>query len=259
MIPWFELHGIQIGPVSIQVWGTLVALGFLAAIWVASKRARKRGTDPNHIWNLAPWVLVAAFVGARLFHVLFYDPGWYFVHPWDALNPVLPGYSMMGGILGGILAGLVYAKRHKLPIWAMADLAGYVLPLGIGIGRVGCFLIHDHPGTFTSFALGVKYPDGIRHDLGLDLAFLGWAMFVLFYGLGRRARRPGFFAGWFLVLDGTVRFGLDFLRISDMRYSGLTPTQWLLMLTVTVGIWILLGKPVKLLKINQNAKSIIYE
>ncbi|MDD2785536.1 MAG: prolipoprotein diacylglyceryl transferase [Patescibacteria group bacterium] len=242
MIPYFELHTISLGPITIQVWGTMVALGFLVATWVAARRAKSQGIESNHIWNLAPWILFFAFVGARVFHVLFYDPSWYFVHPLDALNPALPGFSIIGGVLGGTAAGLIYVSRHKLKVWAMSDLIAYALPLGTGIGRIGCFLIHDHPGTLTHFVLGVKYPDGIRHDHGLYLSLLGWAMFILFYILGRKKHPPGYFAGLYLVIDGTVRFLLDFYRIGDAKYAGLTPTQWLLILTVTVGIWILTTK-----------------
>ncbi|MFA6406145.1 MAG: prolipoprotein diacylglyceryl transferase family protein [Patescibacteria group bacterium] len=170
MIPWFELHTLAIGPISIQVWGTLVALGFLAAAWVAARRAKQQGINSNHIWNLAPWILVAAFVSARLFHVFFYDPAWFWLHPWDIINPTLPGYSMMGGVIGGVVAGLIYVRYHKLNLWTVADLVAYALPLGTGIGRIGCFLIHDHPGTLTHFFLSVKYPDGVRHDHGLYLS-----------------------------------------------------------------------------------------
>jgi len=71
-------------------------------------------------------------------------------------------------------------------------------------------------------------------------------MFILFYFLGRKPRCPGFFAGWYLVIDGTVRFILDFYRIGDARYAGLTPTQWILIATVCLGIWILNSKSDKL-------------
>lgn len=240
MIPWFELHTIPIGPLHIQVWGTLVATGLLMAFWVGARRAKKLGqVDPKYVWDFAVWAFVSAFVCARIFHVLFYDPGWYIQHPWDAINPALPGFSMVGGLLGGVIAGLIYIKRHKLNLWAMIDIAGYATPLGIGIGRIGCFLIHDHPGTLTHFFLGVQYPDGVRHDHGLYLSLIGWAMFALFYFLGRKKRPQGFFAGWFLVLDGVSRFYLDFYRAVDVKYGGLTPTQWLLIASVGFGVWLL--------------------
>jgi len=253
MIPWFELHVIQLGPLRLQVWGLLVATGLLVAFWAGARRAKRLGeVDAKDVWDFAACAFVCAFVCARIFHVLFYDPSWYLVHPLDAINPTLPGYSMMGGIIGGVLAGLVFIKKRKLPFWPMADLAGYSLPLGIGIGRIGCFLIHDHPGTLTNFILGVKYPDGVRHDHGLYLSLLGWAMFILFLILARKKRQDGFFAGWFLILDGVSRFLLDFLRLNDVRYAGLTPTQWLLMATVTLGVvmltkpgWIAKPRPVK--------------
>lgn len=240
MIPWFEFHAIPLGPIKLQVWGILVASGILVAFWVAARRAKRLGViDPKHMWDFAAWAFVSAFVSARIFHVLFYDLQYYLQHPLDAINPALPGYSMMGGIIGGVLAGLCFAKKRKLPIWPMADLAGYALPIGIGIGRIGCFLIHDHPGTFTVFFLGVNYPDGVRHDHGLYLSIQGWLIFGTFLLLGRKKRRDGFFAGWFLVLDGISRFFLDFLRAYDIRYAGLTPTQWLLVGTVVAGVAIL--------------------
>lgn len=239
MLPWIELHVISLGPVNIQVWGTMVALGFLMATLVAARRAKTQGIDSNHIWNITPWILVTSFIAARLFHVFFYEPTWFWTRPWDIVNFALPGYSMMGGVVGGLVAGLLYVKRHKLKAWVMADVIAYALPLGIGIGRIGCFLIHDHPGTLTHFILGVKYPDGIRHDHGLYLSLLGWGIFLLFYILGRKQRPQGYFAGLWLIVDGVTRFFLDFYRIGDTRYAGLTPTQWLLILTVAIGVWIL--------------------
>lgn len=240
MIPWIELHFIPIGPINIQVWGALVALGFLGAALVAAREFIKRGLDSKLLWDMLFWIFISAFIMARLFHVVFYDLSWYVQNPWDIINPMLPGYSMMGGVLGGVMAGLIYVKRHSLGVWKVADIVAYALPLGIGIGRIGCFLIHDHPGTLTDFILGVKYPDGVRHDHGLYLSLLGFGIFILFYFLNRKPRPAGFFVGWWLILDGVSRFVLDFYRLYDARYAGLTPTQWLLIVTVSLGLGLLL-------------------
>lgn len=239
MILWLESHQIALGSLHIQTWGSLVALGFLVATWVSSLRAKKYGLKPSDVWDYAFWAFLSAFAGARLFHVLFYNLGYYLQHPLDAINPALPGYAMMGGVIGAIIAGLIFIRVKKLDVLKFGDACMYALPLGIGIGRIGCFLIHDHPGTVTNFFLGVQYPDGlIRLDHGLHLSILGFLIFALFYFLGRKNRKPGFFLGWWLVIDGATRFFLDFYRL-DVKYFGLTPTQWILFATVGAGVWIL--------------------
>lgn len=241
MIPWIESHQIALGPLSIQTWGTLVAVGFLVATWVASVRAKKYALKSSDVWDFAFWAFLSAFLGARIFHVLFYDLGYYLQNPIHAINPALPGYSMMGGVIGAVVAALIFVRIKKISFLNFADACMFALPLGIGIGRIGCFLIHDHPGTLTHFILGVKYPDGtIRHDHGLYLSIIGFLIFILFFILGRKNRKPGFFLGSWLVIDGTARFFLDFFRL-DIKYFGLTPTQWVLFVIVGIGIWILVS------------------
>ena len=239
MIPFFEWRVIHIGPIPIQVWGLFVALGFVGATLAGLRRAKRLGLATDRIWDLVFWFFVSAFVSARLFHVLFYDFAHYLARPFDAINPALPGYSVIGGLLGAAAAFVICVRRWKLDFLAYADLCMYALPLGLGIGRLGCFSIHDHPGTATSFFLGVRYPDGIvRHDHGLYLSLVGLAIFLVFSILGRKPRPAGFFLGWWLILDGSSRFLLDFLRVADARYGGLTPTQWVLPVTVGIGTYL---------------------
>lgn len=242
MIPWIESHSYPLGPITLQTWGTLVAVGFLCAVWVAARRAREKKLDPKIVWDMAFWIFIAAFVGARAFHVLFYEPGYYLVHPLEAIDPRAPGYAIMGGILGGAGAAYLFAKRKGLDFIAYADVLAWGIPWGCGIGRLGCFLIHDHPGTLTSFALGVKYPDGkVRHDLGLYLSIVGFVIGVAFlivnWKYGKKVR-PAFWFGLFLILDGVLRFFLDFLRVADRRLLFLTPTQWVLLATTSLGIFL---------------------
>ncbi len=125
-----------------------------------------------------------------------------------------------------------------MPIAAYVDSAMFGLPLGIGIGRIGCFLIHDHPGTLTHFILGVRYPDGaISHAHGLYISIEGFLMFGLFCLLRMRpSNRPNIFLILFLILDGLTRLFLDFLRINDARYFGLTPSQYAAIGMVLLGI-----------------------
>jgi len=243
MIPYFTSHTYTILGLTFQTWGTFVALGFAAGIYVATWRAKKKGLDPNVILDLAFRIFIGAFIGARLFHVLFYDPSFYLIHPWDAIDPRQPGFSMFGGFLGAAVAFFPYMKKHTLDMISYADVLIWGLPIGCGIGRIGCFLIHDHPGTLTHFVLGVKGADGqVRHDLGLYLSIIGFLTAGLFLWLNRKERRPGFWLGSYMIIEGIVRFSLDFLRTADATYFGLTPAQYLSVPLFLGGLWLLRRK-----------------
>jgi phosphatidylglycerol:prolipoprotein diacylglycerol transferase len=243
VIPWIASQTITIGPISLQTWGAFVAAGFLVATWAAARRASKKRLDPKMVWDMAFWIFLAGMVGSRIFHVLFYDPGYYLAHPLEAIDPRAPGFAIMGGIIGGAAAAYVFAKRKRLDFIAYADTLAWGVPWGCGIGRIGCFLIHDHPGTLSSFVLAVKYPDGkTRHDLGLYLSIVGFVIGLTFLLVDRRMGKKmhaGFWVGLFLVLDGVIRFALDFFRVVDRRIWILTPTQWVLVASVATGAWLL--------------------
>lgn len=241
MIPYFQYNVIHLGPVPLQVWGLMVSFGILAAAFVASRMAKKRGLDPNVIWDLTFWVIMAAMIGARLMHIA-YEPAYYLAHPWAILAFWQGGLSIMGGFIGAVIAGVIYLRQKHLDVWAYCDTAVFALPLGLGIGRIGCFLIHDHPGTLTSFVLGVKYPDGVRHDHGLYLSIEGVLLFFFFLFLARKQVKQGTYLVAFLLIDSTIRFILDFYRatsgaIVDVRYGGLTPAQYVSVAMFLAGIW----------------------
>ena len=245
MIPWFSVTHIAIGPITIQMWGLFVALGILLATWLAAKRAASQGLNPNVIWDTAFWVVVWGIIGARLFHVVLYDPAYYAAHPLEIIDLRQPGFALLGGLLGGATSFFIMMRRRGLSALAYADTVVWGLPWGCGVGRIGCFLIHDHPGTLTSFMGGVQYPDGqTRHDLGLYLLILGFAMGIVFLLIGRKKQKMGTYLGLFLIIYGVARFLLDFLRIMDQRWFGLTPTQWVMFAFVMGGSWLLWKKRV---------------
>ncbi len=242
MIHYFQFTSFHIGPLVIQVWGLFVASGLLFGTCMSAYRAKQQGFDPKLIWDFAFWTFLAAFLGARIFHVLFYDLGHYLANPIDAINPALPGFSVIGGFIGASLTVIYLIHKHRLPFYKFADVAIFGLPYGLAIGRLGCFMIHDHPGVpCVSNPLCIMYPDGIaRHDHGLYLSILGATISSVFLILGRKPRNPGFFLSLFIILYSIARFFLDFYRAIDVRYFHLTPTQWLLIPLAGLGIWLML-------------------
>jgi phosphatidylglycerol:prolipoprotein diacylglycerol transferase len=239
VLSYLELKTLSLGPVVLQAWGMFVAAGIFVGAWLAARMARRRGLDGGLVWDGAVWMVAGAVVGARLFHVALYEPAAYLADPLSAVAIWQGGMSMFGGIAGALLAGAWFFHRKRADVWLYFDAVAYGLPCGIGVGRIGCFLIHDHPGTTTSFWLGVRYPDGsVRHDLGLYESLYGFALAAVFLLLARRNAKPPAYLVAFLASYGAFRFFMDFLRVIDARYFGLTPAQYLSVAMVVASIMI---------------------
>lgn len=223
-----------------------MALGIIVATVVTYRAAKQRGLPAHQVWDVAFWVVVAAFIGARLGYVVLYEPAYFWEHPGEAWQFWLGGFSSFGGFFGGAVAGWLVIKKYKLNFWKWIDVILLGLPIGWAIGRIGCFFIHDHPGRLTDFFLGVQYPDGGRHDLGLYEAInAGILALVLFLFREVLKKRPGAVAGLVSLWYGLTRFFLDFLRAVDgatvdIRYFGLTPGQYGSAMLVVFGVWLLI-------------------
>ncbi len=239
MIPYLEIHTIPLGPINLQFWGTMVALGFVFGTYASVNYAKSIGLQEKRLWDALVWVLLGAVVMSRVFHVLFYELGYYLEHPWLALAPWESGFSVIGGFVGAVLLGWLYLKINKLDFWKYFSAGVFGLPLGLFIGRIGCAFIHDHPGTETSFFLGIQYPDGIiRHDHGLYLSLNGLILFLVFVLLRRYKVSPTTYPIVFLIWYGLARFVLDFTRAVDVKYLGLTPAQYSAIGMIILGLFL---------------------
>jgi phosphatidylglycerol:prolipoprotein diacylglycerol transferase len=183
--------------------------------------------------------LLCGFVGTRLVHVVLYEPAYYLEAPLRVFKIWEGGMASFGGIIGGALGVFGYAwyKRYDrtyliklLDLFAIGSLVGWIF------GRVGCFCIHDHLGVPCSCALAIETPEGPRLDLAL-IELIGLApLAVLFWIMHKRTVRDGTFISVYLVYYGVLRFCIDFYRVGDARYAGLTPAQYFATLMAIVGI-----------------------
>lgn len=243
MIPYFNGHLFDVFGLSIHMFGVLVAIGVLFGDRIVVKEGVKRGLDERDVKFMNARIVIGGFIMAHLVSVIFYFPERIKENPLVLLN-IWSGLSSFGGFLGAALAFVYYTRREKIPALRYADAVALGLVVGWIFGRTGCFTAHDHPGLHTTFFLAVKYPDGPRHDLGLDELLFTIVIAVVLFRYARKPRVPGRVIGLFATLYAPVRFGLDFLRARDVarpdeRYAGLTPAQWACILCLALGIWLL--------------------
>ncbi len=199
VIPYFELPSLQLGPFTLQAFGVFAALGVYLAARIALRESARRGLDPQPLSDFAVWGVAAGVVFGHLVHLFLYHPEE--LSDWRRALAFWEGLSSFGGLLGGVVAAVVFFRRRRVRFDDYADAFALGVAPGWGIARLGCFVIHDHPGVRTTFPLDRR---GILR--GRLLALLA-------------------------LLYGTTRFFFDFLRASDVpyadaRYLGLTPAQY---------------------------------
>ncbi len=142
---------------TIKSWGVMVVLGFLAALWLMRRIMRRIGEDPEWISNAALYSLIAGVIGARIFFV---------VHHYDLFRgrPMavfaiwVGGVELLGGVLAALLVLCVYLIRQKRPLLLYLDVLAIGLMIGLGFGRIGCFLSGCCYGKCTEQAWGVRFP-----------------------------------------------------------------------------------------------------
>ncbi|MGB9338562.1 MAG: prolipoprotein diacylglyceryl transferase family protein [Polyangiales bacterium] len=280
-IPWFRLESWDIplpfslpvlgDTLSIQPFGVLVATGVLLGAWVAGRFAQRNDLDTVATGDLVTYAVVTGFILGYFLNGLFYERETFMeiVRDPSLLFSTWLGLSSYGGFFGGILGCFIWKYRKKMDLLPYANAVCFGLPVGWLFGRMGCFVVHDHPGKVTDFALAVsEYRFGAppyqpRHDLGLYEVIYSALIIGLFVWLERRKRRPvGFYCVLLPLLYAPVRFFLDFLRAApleggDVRYGGLTPAQWSSFAMVCVGlaVWQFAVKPRMLSGESQSARA----
>ncbi|MCX6782065.1 MAG: prolipoprotein diacylglyceryl transferase [Candidatus Magasanikbacteria bacterium] len=252
MIPYFFWNAIHIGPLTLQVWGLFVSVGALIALIIAQKIGRTHNLSKETILDLFFWLLVSGLIVGRLFYVIFYNPLFFLQNPLEIFMVWHGGASSLGGWVGAGIAAYIYCKMHKLNLvnfLGYADVLALGLWAGWAIGRIGCFLIHDHIGVLSNSFLAVAYPGGARLDLGLSESILAAIIFIIFILLYKKIiHQPGRILAYSFMIYSAARFALDFFRATDIegfdvRYALLTPAQWgMLILFGGLTIWLIRDK-----------------
>jgi len=234
-------HLIDLGPVRIYTYGFFLALGFVAAIYVAGREARRLGVPSGRFYDLCFFGILAALVGSRLLYVILEYPK-FLADPLQVFALWKGGLVFHGGVIVAVLVVFWYMRRHALPVASTFDALGYGMPIGQALGRVGCFMAGCCYGSPSNLPWAVifTHPESLCDQKGIALhpsqlyeAVLALGIFGVLYWLKTRKRFEGQLVLSYFCLAGLARFGVEFVR-SPFDYRG--PEYWGLPLTQIVAL-----------------------
>lgn len=155
---------IAIGPLKIHWYGIIMGLAFFLGTYLARYNSKRSGIDPDHVLNMVVLIIPAAIVCARLYYVTF-EWQQYKDNPLDIFAVWQGGLAIHGGLIGGVLAGAWYIRKHKLPFLRLADIFMPSVILGQAIGRWGNFINQEAHGGSVSAEFMEKFPAFIREQM----------------------------------------------------------------------------------------------
>lgn len=157
------------GSLDVYWYGIIIATGIFAAIFLSTREAEKRGIEGDHIVDMALWAIPLAFIGARLYYVLF-ELGYYLEHPSQIIAIWNGGIAIYGGLIAGGLTVYWYTKKKGIPIWLMLDILAPNVLLAQAMGRWGNYMNQEaHGGEVTrSFLENLFLPDFIINQMEIN-------------------------------------------------------------------------------------------
>ncbi|MEI6437866.1 MAG: prolipoprotein diacylglyceryl transferase [Candidatus Omnitrophota bacterium] len=225
----------HIGPIPVYSYGLMLALAVAVSSQLLARDARKIGILPDVIYDLVFWVVVCGILGARVFYV-FLNLNVFVKAPLEIVMLWKGGLAWQGSFAGGLLAGILFIRRYKLPLWPLLDVAAPYIALGQAIGRIGCLLNGCCYGRPASWGLYFPVweerliPTQIFMSLGQLLIFLAlrwWAP---------RLKTPGRVFVMYLVLSSVERFVIEFFRADHDLYLGLSIFQYVCIILFAAGL-----------------------
>ena len=252
--PNFDPVALRLGPLVIRWYGIMYAIAFLAGYLILQRRVVRepyasKGWTKDDVGTLIFDAVAGVIGGGRLGYVLFYKPGYYATHPLDIFKLWDGGMSFHGGAIGVMLALWWFASRHKRAWLEVTDLLVPLVPIGLGLGRLGNFINGELWGRAADPALpwAMIFPQAgstPRHPSQVyELILEGIVLYVLLWLYQRRRPFQGAVSAAFLVGYGVFRFAVEHFREPDdylgILRLGLSMGQWLCvpMILGGAGLW----------------------
>lgn len=269
---------LDLGPFQVTWYGLLIVTGAVIAAWIATKEAARRGEDPEHVWNVLTWCLIFGIIGARLYHV-FSSPtgnfaGWsyYRENPIEIIrfwNGGFRGLGIFGGVVGGVLAIVIYTWRARLNLLRWLDIPAPGLLVAQAIGRLGnrvnqelygpptdaAWAFHINPrfpcqepaGSPMACGIPERLTDEARqwyathgfhptffYEMAWNIVGAGLLLFI-----GRRFKgwlRDGDIFLMYLIWYPVGRIWVEMFRPDAWRMGSLAAAQWVSLIGIAIGV-----------------------
>jgi phosphatidylglycerol:prolipoprotein diacylglycerol transferase len=249
-IPAFDLFGRHIGPLTLHTYGVLLAVAFLAGLFVAGREAKRAGLDSGRVTDMAVFLLIAGLLGAKAM-LLVVDWSYYSENPRELLSLFQSGGVFYGGLLAALPVAWWYVRRYRLDGWSTADVLAPGVVLGQAIGRLGCFAAGCCWGRPASVAWAVTFKDPYAaravgtpldtplHPTQLYESTAAFLIFVFLLWLGRHKRFHGQVILSYIVLYASVRFVIEFFRGDASRgtvFGVLSTSQFVAIVMVLAAV-----------------------
>ena len=246
--PNIDPVAFSVGPLQVHWYGLAYLASFVLVWLVLRVRSRQSWSplDARQIEDLIYYGALGVVIGGRLGYVIFYQPGRFLADPLWLFRVWEGGMAFHGGLLGVLIAMVIYASRVGVPLLRLTDMGAPAVPIGLFLGRMANFIGQELWGRPTSAWYGMVFPNdplGLpRHPSQLYEAFLeGILLFVVLMWLSRKPKPTGFISGMFLLLYGLARFLVEFVREPDahiltLAFGWMTRGQLLSLPMILIGI-----------------------
>ena len=212
---------------AIRYYGLLFALGFVVGYLIMQRMFKKEGLSIELLDKLATYMVISTVIGARLGHVLFYEPGYYFAHPVEILKVWHGGLASHGAAIGIIIALLLFARKTKRSFLWTIDRIAVVVALAGAFIRTGNLMNSEIFGSPTEVPWAFIFVQSDqqlipRHPSQIYEALSYLAIFIfLIWSYYHKNGKPkeGSLIGWFLILVFGARFLLEFLKAPQVAFE----------------------------------------
>lgn len=233
---------LSLGPLSIRWYGVIYALGFLIFLWYLNKYATE--LSKQQIEKLFTYEFLGVIIGARLGHVLLWEPSYFLANPLEILYVWQGGLAFHGALIGVAVATWLFCRKEKVSMYYIADMTVVPAALALAFGRIANFVNGELWGRVTDVAWCVEFPraEGCRHPSQLYASLKNFTLFAILFSFARKGTLcgkkllQGTLLWMFLVCYGLFRFIVEFFREPTLLTFGLSIGQYYSAIMFFIGI-----------------------